>query len=403
LTQASLRVHAATVRIVLGCALVAACDNSSTTPTPTGSIVTYTSVSASSDRTCAVATSGVLYCWGRNGAGALGIDTTGVVPDSIGAVLAPTRVGRNIIFGSVSAGGDHTCGVATSGASYCWGAGTRGQIGAFHGLDRPIPTPVAANRAIITLSAGGSHSCGMNDAGVAFCWGWNLYGQLGNGSTIGLSEPEPVTVAFRFIQVSAGDTFTCGVNSFNAVYCWGLGTSGQLGQGTAVSSTTPIPVAGNISFSFVSVGRSHACGLTSAGIAYCWGDGSSGQLGNGTAFTSLVPVRVSGSLIFSTISAGAEHSCALTSAGDAYCWGTNNFGRLGVPGLVTSQPTPVQVATTMKFLQISAGSLHTCAISTDHFVYCWGFGGFGQLGGNSTGTHSDPEKTSAPADSATAR
>src|SRR5690606_12522227 len=76
-----------------------------------------------------------------------------------------------------------------------------------------------------------------------------------------------------------------------------------------------------------------------------------------------------------TISAGGAHSCGLTLKGDAYCWGNGSSGRLGY-GAITHSPTPVRVeaAPDMKFVAISAGDSHTCAVATTGDAYCWGNG-----------------------------
>jgi alpha-tubulin suppressor-like RCC1 family protein len=40
-------------------------------------------------------------------------------------------------------------------------------------------------------------------------------------------------------------------------------------------------------------------------------------------------VAVVGSLSFSSLSAGSQHTCGITTTGIAYCWGWNNLGQLG--------------------------------------------------------------------------
>lgn len=80
------------------------------------------------------------------------------------------------------------------------------------------------------------------------------------------------------------------------------------------------------------------------------------------------------------VAAGGAHTCALTDQGDVLCWGANGFGRLG-DGSTTSSPTPVAVADLGTGVQaIAAGGEHTCALTDQGGVLCWGANSAGQLG-----------------------
>ena len=91
-------------------------------------------------------------------------------------------------------------------------------------------------------------------------------------------------------------------------------------------------------------------------------------------------------LTASTVSAGDIHSCALTTDGRAYCWGLNGTGALGtagVPGCMASDKSctrPVPVSTDLRFTSISAGYEHTCALTVDSIAWCWGSNAAGELG-----------------------
>src|SRR5213075_2666578 len=92
---------------------------------------------------------------------------------------------------------------------------------------------------------------------------------------------------------------------------------------------------------------------------------------------------------FIAVSAGSQHTCALIRDGAAYCWGSNEAAQLGVVAdtvcprddrPIPCEMTPVAVSGGLKFRQISAGGLHTCALTLDGHVYCWGDNLHGELG-----------------------
>ena len=94
---------------------------------------------------------------------------------------------------------------------------------------------------------------------------------------------------------------------------------------------------------------------------------------------------------FSQFTSNGGYTCALTTTGQAYCWGLNNQGQLGNNSTTNSRiPVAVQMPAGVSFQSITAGSLHTCALTTEGKAYCWGYGGSGQLGNNSTTDSSIP-------------
>jgi alpha-tubulin suppressor-like RCC1 family protein len=88
---------------------------------------------------------------------------------------------------------------------------------------------------------------------------------------------------------------------------------------------------------------------------------------------------------FVSVTAGADHVCALTDRGDAYCWGSNEFGQLG-NGLADAVPhlTPVRVRADVEFTVVAAGFNHTCGLERDGTAWCWGANETAQLGDGTT-------------------
>jgi alpha-tubulin suppressor-like RCC1 family protein len=321
--------------------------------------------------------------------------TTSLASDVVDDVLTSTLNTsiHALGIGRISAGDSHSCGLSSTGQAYCWGKGGNGQLGNDTIISTITPSLVSGGLTFSSISVGFQHTCALTTAGAAYCWGNDFRGQLGDGATtLGSRTPSPVSGGYTFSSISAGREHTCAVTTAGAAYCWGFDEYGQLGDdaltATGSSSATPSPVSGGYTFSSISAGRFHTCGLNVVGKAYCWGEDSSGQLGDDTLTTdSTTPTPVDGGYVFSSISAGDLHSCAVTTAGAAYCWGSDFSGQLGngaVPSVALIAPSAVSGGHT--FSSVEAGSNHTCALTTAGLAYCWGADTDGQLGDGATTT-----------------
>lgn len=86
-------------------------------------------------------------------------------------------------------------------------------------------------------------------------------------------------------------------------------------------------------------------------------------------------------VVWRQLSAGSDHTCGLTSDGGVSCWGWNSFGTLG-DGTRHDRwvPVPVSVRAGVRFQAIAAGSENSCALSTDGAAWCWGDNRNGNVG-----------------------
>ena len=92
------------------------------------------------------------------------------------------------------------------------------------------------------------------------------------------------------------------------------------------------------------------------------------------------------------ISAGARHTCAITDNGDLKCWGLDSpDGQLGDGGstgfnyIDAPSSTAIDLGTGRTAVAVSAGEKHTCAVLDNGDLKCWGDDDYGQLGiGSST-------------------
>src|SRR5262249_24301822 len=130
----------------------------------------------------------------------------------------------------------------------------------------------------------------------------------------------------------------------------------------------------------IAAGGYHTCALR-AGAVLCWGANDSGQLGDGTALNRFVAVETMGAQSDVTaITAGTFHSCAI-AARNATCWGWNRYGQLGDGTTIDqSKALPVAGLGSDSVAAIAAGGYHTCALTVDSQLRCWGLNQAGQLG-----------------------
>jgi alpha-tubulin suppressor-like RCC1 family protein len=89
------------------------------------------------------------------------------------------------------------------------------------------------------------------------------------------------------------------------------------------------------------------------------------------------------------VSVASAHSCALTANGHVFCWGDGASGRLGNGDIVASS-VPVEVKNLSLAESTVAAAAHSCALIRDGLAYCWGEGGNGRLGNGSTADFSYP-------------
>lgn len=116
----------------------------------------------------------------------------------------------------------------------------------------------------------------------------------------------------------------------------------------------------------LSAGGTVTCGLNSAGTAYCWGSNSAGQLGIGNyAVAPRGLNRVATSQKFVVLSAGSDHVCALSTDGSPYCW-----GGVGFRGKYENVPTLMPGG--YRYVSIAAGASDDCATTSTKQLYCWG-------------------------------
>jgi len=348
--------------------------------------------------TCLTMTNTKAYCWGGNWAGQLSDGTT---TDRHLPNLTTPPPGA-YPYSQMDVGYEMGCALNELGKAYCWGFNYFGSIG--DGTDQNNRlSPVAVimpTASFIHLSVGSDLACGIGNNLKTYCWGFNALGAVGDGTNIQRKVPTEVLLPAEaglthFTQTSAGIGHTCAQGNNLKTYCWGKNDSGQVGDDSSTSRNRPVAVSlpTGVLFTQIVAGYSHTCALGDDNKAYCWGDNAFGQLGDNSTNNRDVPTEVilpsvAGLTAFVQISPGRDLTCALGDDGKAYCWGHNNKGELGNDSFTESRvAAPVTMPTDpgfSKFVKISSGHYHVCAIGNNASIYCWGSNNNGEIGNDST-------------------
>ncbi|EFJ05293.1 hypothetical protein SELMODRAFT_449178 [Selaginella moellendorffii] len=285
---------------------------------------------------------------------------------------------------------------------YAWGYNQCGQAGQESAIHSAVPHPIRvaihpSSLRLIAISCGLEHTAAIASDGSLFTWGSNQFGQLGDGSETNSDRPKRV----YGLRDEAVKSVACGANCTAAIadsrdgtcrgrmWIWGQNqgsNSPRLFSGVFSSSTVVIQVA---------CGGAHAAALSEHGVLQTWGYNEHGQLGRGISCEGLQGAKIVTSFVkflnepvetvkVKQVVCGEYHTAAIAHNGDVYTWGLGSSGQLGHRSLQSGNkevfPRRVVTLEGVDVVQISAGGVHSCAISSAGGLYMWGGSHAGQLG-----------------------
>jgi alpha-tubulin suppressor-like RCC1 family protein len=147
-----------------------------------------------------------------------------------------------------------------------------------------------------------------------------------------------------------------------------------------VQTRQPRPFGESVRWRMVSLAFDRGCGLDVDGATYCWGRNSRGQLGmEPDSLRHPAPVRIPGLPPLLNLATSRAHTCGLTADGEVYCWGENQHGELGRGARTPWEPAG-PVAGDLDFVSVVAYLNTTCALTPAGEPYCWGSSQAGELG-----------------------
>lgn len=379
-------------------------------------------VKTSTETTCAIKGNGKVLCWGSDFLGQIG---SGLQPYS----FEPKQTMKGYDWEFVGESfGHHSCGVKKDKFLYCWGNNLKGQLGSNDIIDKIAPTTVGLEKDWSAVAAGSEHSCGLKHDGSLFCWGNGVYGQLGIRGVVSSRVPR-IIANYTWQMMTLGSNHTCGITTNGEGYCWGKNDNGQLGSRDNSNKIEPTRIAQiQPRWSNIAAGANHTCGI-SLGTMFCWGWNGRGQLGVGVgdANSRNFPNDVSSAEyvdldigadgipdIWQHVTAGTNATCGIRS-GALFCWGNiahekgslvpkrlgdeadwksvkiyqnkysdraygikndNSIYDIDVSDFIVGD----RVLENLELKSIAAKYKHTCAISSNDKLYCWGSNFHGELG-----------------------
>src|SRR5262245_17708472 len=98
----------------------------SVAPVAAGVSADWKQIAVGGQQSCGLTTDGQLFCWGDDEGGALG---DGVIANPLENPAPVGVVGGGTNWKQVSVGGGATCAVKTSGRLFCWGVDDEGALG----------------------------------------------------------------------------------------------------------------------------------------------------------------------------------------------------------------------------------------------------------------------------------
>ena len=150
----------------------------------------------------AVKTDGTLWAWGMNFSGGLGDNTTIYRSSPVQTIAYGTN------WKQVSSGYPTMAAIKTDGTLWCWGGNGSGQLGDNTTVKKSSPVQtIASGTNWKQLNCTGSSVAAIKTDGTLWSWGSNQYGGLGDNTATPRSSPVQTTAyGTNWKQVGSGGT-----------------------------------------------------------------------------------------------------------------------------------------------------------------------------------------------------
>lgn len=262
-------------------------DGGFNTPTQLGTGFDWKEIACGSLHFLAIKNDGTLWTWGSDSNGQIG--DGGTLSDKEFSI----QVGTDKDWSKITAGSKCSFGIRTNGTLWSWGQNTQGQLGLnFTSSSVRAPTQVGTDTNWDSISSGLSHSLALKSDGTLWFSGANFAGQGGTGTSNSSSTFIQVGLETNWSKMSACYSHSLAIKKDGTLWSWGFnGLQGLLGDGTTTLRTSPIQIGSQTNWNEV-IGKNTSMGLNLNNEFWVWGSNSFGTFGNGTTTNSTIPINV---------------------------------------------------------------------------------------------------------------
>jgi len=393
-------------------------------------------ISSGNNFFAAIQSDGLLYAWGVNNAGQLGINSTlnrsspvQIGTSSWNAVSAGAssmiaiRNDQTLwgwgnaldMYGGVPPVRSWIDTVGHSNAKFAlrsdytiwgWGQNNNGILGQNDTINRSNPVQIGSAITWKKLGAPADYYStffAIANDDTAYAVGANTNGEFADNTSVNKSVLTQIMADKTWTEISGG----IGITTDGKLWTWGYNGNGTLGLNDTINRSSPTQILSGTSFNFVTGGYNHVFAISTTGTLYGIGRNTAGELGNNTTISRSNPVTLV--TPFDTYSwiqvvagaadslTGAGHTLAVRDDFTLWSWGLNNAGQLGLNLTVNKSSPVIAIAAPNSWLQIAAGNSRSVAIDHNGFVLAWGLNSGSQLGDGTSINRSSPVVTDSAA------
>ncbi|XP_010415359.1 PREDICTED: E3 ubiquitin-protein ligase HERC2 isoform X1 [Camelina sativa] len=349
----------------------------------------------------AVTSKCVVYSFGFNGSGQLGLGTT---QDSWQPRPIRSLDGIRIIQAAV--GTDRTILISDAGEVYAFGkdcfSKSKSEVQETKLITTPQRVKSLTDIFVVQAAIGNYFTAVLSREGRVYTLSWGSDERLGHDTDHSCSLPQPLLGALEnipVVQIAAGFCYLLALafqTTGMSVYSVGCGLGGKLGHGCDDCETQPrlIEQFGflNIEPVMVSAGAWHAAVVGRDGRVCTWGWGRHGCLGHGTEELQMAPKVVDGLKDVKAVhvATGTYATFVASDDGQVYSFGSGVAANLGqqddvdedtlTPKLVSSLKGTKERVVHVSLTNAGNWNGHTMVMTESGTLYAFGTGDRGQLG-----------------------